>query len=46
MNCNNMNCKYYHKAEKANYIAGVNLSPGGFCKKHFCVIQQRKNRRK
>lgn len=45
MKCNNMNCKYYHKAEKAKYIDGFNISSSGFCKKGFCVVQQRKNKR-
>lgn len=45
MNCNNMNCKYYHKADKARYIGGINISVGGFCKKGFCVVQQRKKKR-
>lgn len=45
MDCSNKNCKYYRKKEKAHYIAGVDLSGGGYCSKRYCEKHFRKKRK-
>ena len=45
MDCQNKNCKYYKKKEKASYFMGVDMSCGGYCTKGYCEKQFRKNRK-
>lgn len=44
MDCQNKNCKYYKKKEKANYFMGIDISSGGYCTKTYCKKQARKNK--
>lgn len=45
MNCNNMNCRYYHRAGGIVKVAGKELyTDYGRCTKPYCVIQRRKSK--
>lgn len=45
MDCQNKNCKFYKKKEKARYFMGVDMSGGGYCTKGYCEKQFRRKRK-
>lgn len=46
MDCQNKNCKFYKKKEKASYFMGVDMSGGGYCTKEYCEKQFRRKRKR
>ena len=46
MDCQNKNCKFYKKKEKASYFGGMAFASGGYCTKSYCEKQFREKRGK